>query len=93
MKGVGTTADGPIASNRVQISINPQKSFASRWRKQIAGLVKRASQHFNYGPSKPHASVMPTGSYETLATQSRATVANDRAEAAGAFFPGRAVAP
>jgi hypothetical protein len=48
MKGKGTT-DGPIGSNRVQISTNPQKSFASRSlrRKQIAGLVKRVSQHFN----------------------------------------------
>ena len=74
MNGKGTTADGPITANRVQISTNPQKSFASRSlrRKQIAGLVKRVSQHFNYGPSKPHASVIPTGSNETLATQSRA---------------------
>jgi hypothetical protein len=49
MNGKGTTADGPITSNRVQISTNPQKSFASRSlrRKQIAGLVKRVSQHFN----------------------------------------------
>jgi hypothetical protein len=46
MKGTGTTADAPVASTRVQISMNPQKGFASRSsrRKQIAGLVNRVSQ-------------------------------------------------